>query len=394
MTPLRALLRTPDVPLFLAVALVGRLSYGTVGLALLLRVEEATGSYAVAGAALVAYGLAAALLAPLRGRLLDRAGPRRALPGLALAGASALVVLAVLPADVPDVALVALGGLAGSLAPPLGPVTRAVWAELADGPAALRAAYSLDTVAEEGLFTLGPLLVGGVVAVADPRAALLLTAGLLLTGSTGMALSPLCRGGRARAPVAGAVALRPLRSVPFRRLLVVLGGVGAGLGGVELAVVAHAGSAGTAGALLAVLSLGSALGGAVYGVRRWARGAEVHLPVLTGALALGLAGLAALIALGGVLLVAAALLLTGLAMAPLLVAAYTRADALSDPGSRTEAGTLVGTVGNLGNALGTGLAGLLVDAAGPSTALLGGAGLLTVTAAAAVRSARDPVTAP
>lgn len=392
MTPLRALLRTPHVPLFLAAALLGRLSYGTVGLAVLLRVEGATGSYAVAGATLVAYGLTAALLAPVRARLLDRAGRRRALPALALAAAAVLVALALLPDSVPDAGLVALGGLAGSLVPPLGPVTRAVWAEVADGPEALRAAYSLDTVAEEGLFTLGPLLVGGVVAVADPGAALLLTAGLLLVGSTGTALSPLARGG-VPAPVADVVPVRPLRSVPFRRLLLVLAGVGAGLGGVELAVVASADGPATAGVLLAVLSLGSALGGAVYGLRSWTGGAEVHLPVLTGLLALGLAGLAALVAVAGALLVGAALLLTGLAVAPLLVAAYTRADAVSDPASRTEAGTLVGTVTNLGNAVGTGLAGLLLDAAGPSTALLVGAGLLAAAAAAAARWARDPATA-
>ncbi|GHF11952.1 hypothetical protein E5082_03830 [Streptomyces griseoluteus] len=59
-----AALRVPHARRAFATALVGRLSYGTVPLSLLLATRRATGSYAASGAVLSLHGAAVAFLTP------------------------------------------------------------------------------------------------------------------------------------------------------------------------------------------------------------------------------------------------------------------------------------------------------------------------------------------
>lgn len=398
----RALFSRPGASGFLAVAMLARLSYATVGFALLLLLEQVTGSYAVAGAGLVGYGLTGALLAPVRGRLVDRWGRVRALPLLAAVSAVLFTACAVLAAPLGDspVALVALTTSSGCFLPPLGPVTRGVWAAAAADDDERRAAYSLDTVAEEGLFTVGPVLVGLIVAVSGPRAAVLLTAALMLAGTLAMVRSRLLVAAgdpSADDPDEGRVGQvgSPLKAPGFLLLLAVLFGAGLGLGGVELAMVAFADARGgpaRTGAVLAVLGLASALGGAAYGTREWAGSAPRHLLMCCLALAAAL-GLLALASRGASLpLFTAAAFLMGLFVAPLIVTAYTCADDLVVAGARTQASTLVGTLNNLGTAAGTAATGLLVDRAGTGAALFaaGGVMLLAGVLASGLRQPGSP----
>src|SRR5919202_3105079 len=95
--------RLPSAPVLLLSGFAGRLPSSMVPLALLLMVQEQTGSYAVAGGVSATYGIATALLAPVLGRLADRRSPRRGLlvpsPGYpVLLGAAGAVVLRGAPA--------------------------------------------------------------------------------------------------------------------------------------------------------------------------------------------------------------------------------------------------------------------------------------------------------
>ncbi|USQ83534.1 hypothetical protein NFX46_06855 [Streptomyces phaeoluteigriseus] len=93
----------------------------------------ATGSYVVAGTVLALFGALAVVLMPLRVSLVDRHGPRRALPPMTAPHA----VLLGAPADVTwrpgaqPVVLGALAALAGACAPPPGPVMALVTAAVA-----------------------------------------------------------------------------------------------------------------------------------------------------------------------------------------------------------------------------------------------------------------------
>ena len=60
-------------------ALLGRSALAMAGLALLLAVQKSTGSFADAGFASAAFGIANVVAAPWRARIIDRWGQRRAL---------------------------------------------------------------------------------------------------------------------------------------------------------------------------------------------------------------------------------------------------------------------------------------------------------------------------
>ena len=155
-----AVLRMPHATRTFAAALVGRLSYGMVSLAVLLAVSRATGSYAVAGVIMALFGAASVFLSPLRAALVDRHGPRRALLPMAALYAGLLGVLAAATwrPGAPALLLGTAAVAAGACTPPLGPTMRAVWGELVTDRRLLQRAYSLDGVAEELLFVSGPLL--------------------------------------------------------------------------------------------------------------------------------------------------------------------------------------------------------------------------------------------
>ena len=73
---------------------LGWLGFGALSLAIVLTVQRAAGSSSTAGVALAGFALGSGVLAPARGRLVDRYGLRRALVPFALASGAALLGLA------------------------------------------------------------------------------------------------------------------------------------------------------------------------------------------------------------------------------------------------------------------------------------------------------------
>ena len=69
----------------------------------------------------------------------------------------------------PVAAYFALGIVAGLGAPPLGPAMRSTWRTITDKSSLKQWAYSLDSVCEESLYLIRPLLFGVILSVASPR---------------------------------------------------------------------------------------------------------------------------------------------------------------------------------------------------------------------------------
>ncbi len=170
-----AILRQPHVTPLLLASMLARLPYGVYALAVILYLSEERDSYAIAGLVDGAFAIGAAVGVPGQGRLIDRFGQRRVLVPAALLDATATGALIVLTeSGAATAALVACGLLGGVAIPSVGGALRALW------PSLLRrarrtsrgAAFALDSVALEVLFTSGPLLAALVVAVASPVAAL------------------------------------------------------------------------------------------------------------------------------------------------------------------------------------------------------------------------------
>ena len=382
----RAVLVLPHARSLFGASMLARLCYGMLSLPLLLTLRQATGSYAVAGTAAGLFGLATALLGPARARLVERR------PGalLLLAGAHAalLAVIAVagLTGTAPWSAII-LAGLAGVVPPPVGPLMRKLWGMLAADPGLRQRALSLDTVSESTVFAAGPAVGGLLVTVGSAPLALAACAGLVLVGFA--ALAAAIRRAPARLRTADRATGRsrgrgPLRTPGFATVLLVVLGSACAVAVLEIAAIAVWG-AGRTGALLTLYSVGGVLGGLVYGRQAWRSplGRRMVLLGSVGAVCFALPVLLPLAPVGAI-----AFLGIGICEDVQLITAYLVVDEKVAEESRLEAGAWIGTVFNLGSALGSACAGALLDRSGPGAVFIAAAAAAAVAVCAAAASGR------
>jgi predicted MFS family arabinose efflux permease len=366
-------LRLPGVVPLAASGLAGRLGFGMLTLPALLLFAERFGSFAVAGAAVAGYGLAG-LLAPLRGRLVDRYGAP-ALVGLAVGHTAAILPVLVVPSTSPWVG-VALATLAGAFAPPVAAVTRRGWsARLVGAPTALtQAAFSADSVVEELCFVAGPALSGLLIAVAGAAVALVVAGVLVLVGAVGLALvaaprrtGALASGDQGEPHVHPRLEGRARTTVLRAALSVTTLGVAVGLVDVGVpALAVDAGHVAWSGPLLALFTVGS-LGGVVVA------GARAATDLDRRRLQLGVAQVVLLVPLAfarGPVLLAGALVLAGLPLAAMLTTCYLLVDRDVPLATATQAYAWVTVASNVVGSLATAAAGLMVDRVGPGLPLL------------------------
>jgi MFS family permease len=387
-------LRVAGVRRMLASSVLARLPLGMSSLAILLLVREHTGSFGEAGVTVGVFALAQAAAAPVHGALIDRLGQQRILLPSA-AGQAALLVGLVLAAraDAALAVLVVLAGLAGALVPAVTACLRALWPVVAPGPAEREAAYSLDAVSQEIIWTVGPLAVGAVVAAGSPDAAVLLCAAVTLSGTAAFVATPVAR---RQAPGRGEHrAARPLSSPGLRLLFLTALLMGVGIGAVEVGLPALAfdlGSGRAGGLMLSLWSVGSMLSGLWYGARRWRQPADVRYTWLLLVMTVVTAPLLAASSVTAGLVLS---LVAGVAFAPAMACQIALINDLAPAGAVTEAFTWSTAAIVAGIAGGSALAGFLVESAGVAAPFaLGCAGsAAAATFAATGRGRLVPATA-
>jgi MFS family permease len=372
-------------------SLVGRLPFTFTSLSTVLLVREHTGSFATAGLVAAAEAVGASAVAPLQGRLIDRHGQPRVLVPAALGNAAGILALVgAALAEAPAAVLVLCGVVAGASLPPLGACMRALWTTLLGPDDSIDTAYSVEAVLVEVMFIAGPVLAAAIFAVASPAAALAVAAGLTVIGTSAFVGTRAARSwrGRPHTHTAGWAISAP----GMRTLMAVDSCIGVAYGCVEVAVAAFArseGSAAAAGVLLAAMAAGSMAGGVWYGTRRWRGPVATRFLVSVALLATGLAPLA----LGGSIPVMAVLLvLGGAAIAPSTACVYRLVDDVAPSGTLAEAFTWVSTATIAGVAVGSAIAGPVVEGAGPRAALAlpCGAAILATLVAFARRATLAP----
>ncbi len=172
MHPYAKLFADGSVRYLYAASVVGRLPIGMCGLAILLLVQGARGSFAAAGATTGAYVAGLAVIAPALGKFIDRRGPRAALLVCSLLFPASLAALIAAVLDAASAALVfACAAAAGATFPPITVCMRTFLRQRFAEEAALVTAYSVDSVLIEVMFIAGPMLVALLVAVASPAIA-------------------------------------------------------------------------------------------------------------------------------------------------------------------------------------------------------------------------------
>jgi MFS family permease len=367
-----ALIRAPRIARLYAAMTVARMSIGIDGIATVLFLRHEGKSFAIAGATAGALALGSALGAPFAARLIDRLSSR-VLVWLAFAHAAGLVaVISLAVAGAPSGLLVPVAFLTGASLPTVSSVLRNAYATLlAHERRLIPSAFALEAVITESIFIIGPLTTAALTWLVSAAAALVLSAVTVVVGTAWFVAelpSEIADRRIERAPDqhwAGA-----LRSPGLQTIVIAMVPVGFSFGAIEVMLPAFADAEGDrqlAGVLIAIWSVGSALGGIVYGMRpRLFPLRTMHL----WAAAMVPIGMALLVLPTSPLAMGAVVAFAGMPMAPLIATRNELAGVVALPGSETEAFTWPLTALVSGVALGAAAAGALADGPGWRAAVL------------------------
>ena len=369
--PYRELLATPGGLRFSTSAFVARMPISMLGLGVVLLVVSETGRYGRAGALSATFALAEAAGAPLVSRLVDQRGQSTVLvPAVAahLVALTAFIVLA--SADGPLWTQFLTAALAGLTLPSMGSLVRARWGFVLGDDPRLHTAYAYESVLDELIFVVGPLLVTVIATTLAPQVALFVAAGLLVGGT-----AALLTHRASEPPVSGHGSDHPsaLRDTGLPVLMLVMVFVGGVFGAVEISTVAFAdehGHRALAGPLLACYAAGSLTSGFVFGAVRGAYPPRRSLLVGAGVMT---ATVLLLPFVGSVWLLAVLLVLAGVGIAPTLISGFTLVEKAVPASAVTEGLTWATTGLVVGFSAATWLAGRLVDGAGVGWAFAVGA---------------------
>jgi len=370
-------LRLPGAIAFSAAGFIARLSLGIVGIGTLLYISNTTNSYAYAGLLQALFATTSAVAALFTSRLADKFGQRAVLIPLPCIFAFSLVsfVFAV-QVDTARWMQMALIIVAGASFPSFGSFVRARWvyATLKDTDS-LRSAFALESIFDELVFAIGPLLAAFLAFNVGLPSPVLVAGGLALIG--GFALASLTR---SIPPVhevhpEQSYSKNPLRHQGLTLLVTASLGIGILFGSFDVAIVAFTKNAGQpelAGVTLALWAVGSMFGGIIYGSRHL----RMPLPrqVQFTSLAMVIITIPMpLIANVNWLMLGA--FLSGFAIAPTLISTFSLAERLVPPSLLTQGLTWVNSGLALGFAAGASLGGILADRFGTPEAFgLGVAG--------------------
>ncbi|WP_333768097.1 MFS transporter [Streptomyces sp. IBSBF 2435] len=381
-SPYRAIFAAPGSRAFSAAGLVGRMPLSMLGIGIVTMISQVTGQYGLAGALSATAALAGAAIGPQVSRMVDRYGQARVLrPAAAVTVVSVLSLLAAVKGGAPHwtffVCAVGVGAT-----PSMGAMVRARWSAIhREAPELLHTAYSFESVVDEIVFILGPILSIGLCTVLFAEAGPLLAAVflgvgvLLLTAQRRTEPQP-----HPRAHRGGGSALR----APGMPVLIgVFIGTGTVFGAVDVTTLAFAdehGHKSAASLVLATYALGSCLAGLAFGLIRPRGSAQGRF--LLGISLMAVSMIPPLL-VGNLVFLAMALFFSGLTIAPTMVTSMSLVERLVPRARLTEGMTWTSTGLAIGVALGAALAGRVTDAHGASAAFAVPAGAAFLAAAVA-----------
>jgi MFS family permease len=345
------LLKTSGVARIIAAQLTARFPSGMLSLAFLLHVEQQTGSYGAAGLVLAATSLGQAVAGPLTSRLMGRLGMRPVLISTLVICTLAVVAIGVLPLTVPM--YMAVGLVCGLATPPVQPAVRTIYPKMVNSRQ-LTPLFSLDASAQEIIWVVGPVVTTFVSTQIGTVWGILLAAALMVIGGTWFISSPEL--GRVRIPRSkrrfGTVLSRPPVLLATVVGFLLIGACAA----IEAGVVAAFGHGGAeAGIVLAIFSVGSLAGGLTLGhvpIGPWSTARRMFIVFVGTALAAFSMEFWWL---------ALTLFIAGIGIAPALAVLFAIVSASVKFSDTAEAYGWVGTGQLIGAALGSALAGFLID---------------------------------
>jgi len=263
-----AFIRQPDVAKLLLVALLSRMPVGMGGFALLMFLRENLGDYARAGTAVGVQLVALAAAAPVMGRLIDRVGGR--IPLIVTGTLQPLALLSILwatLAHMPYAVILGCAALSGIFATPITTLTRTAWRHRFQSEDDRRTAFALDAVMIEINFTIGPAIIAAILATAGATVAFATVIGFVVASVFIFFFSPALRYFKRGEPVERHM-LGPLTEPRLLLVFISTFGLTMAFGLIEVGYPAFGtalAAPALAGILLSVNSIGSAIGGAIFG---------------------------------------------------------------------------------------------------------------------------------
>lgn len=365
----RAVFARPGTAMFCLAGLVMRLPMPMYGLGLVLIVSARTGQYTFAGVLSALYVFGGVPGNPVLARLADRYGQRQVvIPATGVHVASGAVLVVLFETDAPNWSLLLPTLVLGFSYISVPSLVRARWSHVLAGRQELTTAFSLESVLDEVVFIVGPLLATLIATTVDPVLLLVACGALVTVGATA-----LCAQRSSEPPAHADPAVKHPIALTRRGMVVLclaataMGGIFAGA---EVAIVAFCGEQGVrgaTGAVLACFASGSCLSGFLYGARSW------HSDVLgryrLHSLVFGVLPLLFLAA-ENVPVLALCTFVVGLGIAPTIITSFGLVDRLVPASVLNEGMAWLTTGLNLGYGISVAIAGRITDAHGARTAFL------------------------
>lgn len=364
----RDALTVPGVRSFFFTTVVGRVAVAMYAIGVVLMASAHYASYLQAGLIAGFFAGSEAVGGPVVARFVDTYGQRRVLPPLALvhlAGVAALIVVVSRSAPVPLATVTAV--VAGASVPQFGALAAARWSRLLNGRPEVETAFSMEAVANDCAFIVGPSAAATLVAVMGSRGGVIVAATLVITAA--MLLSRL----QQTEPLADRTSPEIRRQTSLHRnqpwplvigvcaLNVVLGLT---FGSTQLSVAAFSRSidqVALAGVLYTTMSIGSLVSSLSYGAINWR--IPIWLRLSSAAVVTGLGAL--LFVVAGVLpLHLLALFVMGIGIGPIIVLGSVILQRSVPTNFLTQSFALAGASSAIGIALAGVSGGAAIDAYG------------------------------
>ena len=337
--------------------MVGRIPVAMNTVALVFLISTVRDSFLLAGIASSIYTLCGAIVGPRIGRRADRIGTRPVLLPITFINISSILAIVYFSSRSIPLLLI-FSALAGASMPSFGSYTRTRWSRSIEDKRELGVALSLESVADETAFVIGPALAGFLFALYGPDSPLL--AGLLFTlaGGIGLAITSF---DHHRIEVHEEIHGGLLKITYVKSLLASLVALGLLFGSnfvVILAVAKENGRAADGGLWVGLYPIGSLVAGLVYGFINWKSRSALRY---TLALAFMTLSTSAILFFQDIDTIAFFIILSGIGIAPTLIAANEQLKELVPLRRLNEAFSLLGASLQIGITLGSALSGALVD---------------------------------
>lgn len=360
----RKIFAYPGAWKFSVAGVFARFPLSMVTISIILLISQVYGEYTIAGIASAIYTISQALCSPQIAKLVDKYGQSKVmLPSLtiALAGLGGVGVAAGMAAHPMWVYLATAVG--GAFMGSMGAMTRSRWSHVITQPGHLHTAYSWESVLDEFVFVVGPVLAAFLATTISPL--LGLVAAIVIAGAGGYSFlaqrstEPPATG-KDGAPARGTV----LTSSGMPIVVAVFLCMGMIFGASDVSAIGFSDLLGQreySGLVLASMALGSLLSGLYYGGRSFTM--PLWKQFVIGIVSVAL-GVSLFMFVTGLIVLAIAMFITGFAVAPTLISGNNLVQQFVPKHRLTEGLAWTGTSLGLGFAVGSAIAGRIIDVAG------------------------------